>query len=487
MTTLSVPAESDPATTRFESQFQHARALLIAHRPLEAIEALEWAAQLAPHRPEPTTGRGIAYTQLRRYDAARAAFEQALAIAPKYLSALSSYAQLEVDTGRCDHALQLYERAIALAPTDPVLHHGVTRALLRTGLVAEALAHADWLVTRHPTNGPAHSIRGTAYALVGRHSEAEAAQRRAIELTPNDWLAHYNLAELLLARGEYAEGWREFEWRLQAAETTPATHYRAPRWAGEPLAGKTIIACAEQGLGDTLQCARYVPLLAGLGADVILEVQPALAGLLGALPGTVQVIAQDSTLPRADFSIPPFSLPRLFGTTLDTIPSRGAYLRADPMRVQSWRDRLPPAGKRVGLVWSGNPIQVVDRYRSIGLAPLAPLLGREKIHWIGFKPELDPHEAALIAARSNFTHIQTDLESVAAILVTLDQFVTTCTSLAHLAGALGVPTILMASSAADWRWLRDRADSPWYDSIRIVRQPTLGDWPSVVARVSALL
>jgi hypothetical protein len=252
------------------------------------------------------------------------------------------------------------------------------------------------------------------------------------------------------------------------------------------LKGKTILLHGEAGYGDTLQFCRYAKLVAAMGARVILEVQPPLAPLLSNLEGTHQVLPKGGTLPAFDYHCPLLSLPLAFKTDLDTIPADIPYINSDAARVAVWRDKLGKKTKpRIGLVWSGNPKQKNDHNRSLALAELLPLL-HDEAEWISLQQEVRAADIELLAQRTEIRHFGEELKDfadTAALIELMDVVVTVCTSVAHLAGAMGKPTWILLCFNADWRWLLDRSDSPWYPTSRLFRQTSIGNWESVVNRM----
>ncbi len=260
--------------------------------------------------------------------------------------------------------------------------------------------------------------------------------------------------------------------------------YGAPLWLGEAsLAGKTILLHAEQGLGDTIQFARYAPLLAAQGACVILEVQQQLVRLLSNLPGVAKVIARKEPSPRYDYHCPLLSLPLACGTTLETIPSQASYIAAPQADVAQWRTRLPRQRPLVGLVWSGERSHDNDLNRSMRLQTLTPLFDLTDIAFVSLQHEVREEDRALLESRSDVVRIGAafkDFADTAAAIAALDAVIAVDTAVAHLAGAMGKPLFLLLPFAADFRWLRGRSDSPWYPSARLFRQPQFGDWDGAV-------
>jgi hypothetical protein len=257
-----------------------------------------------------------------------------------------------------------------------------------------------------------------------------------------------------------------------------------PLWLGDQsLDGKTILLHAEQGFGDTLQFVRYAPLFAGRGVSVILEVQPELARLLAPLPGVAAVIARGKPLPRFDFHCPLLSLPLAFATELATIPAHIPYIAPADQDVALWRERLPRRRPLIGLVWSGERTHDNDRNRSLCLETLLPLLRTLDVSFVSLQHEVRDADRALLQEQSAVVHIGDrlrDFADTAAAVSLLDAVISVDTAVAHLAGAMGKPLLLLLPFGADFRWLRERNDSPWYPTARLFRQPAFGDWASVI-------
>ena len=243
---------------------------------------------------------------------------------------------------------------------------------------------------------------------------------------------------------------------------------------------------AEQGLGDTLQFVRYVPLVAARGGKVILEVQPRLHRLLAQTPGAAEVICRDEALPEFDWQCPLLSLPLALCTEFDTIPAQIPYLYPDPVQVEVWKQRLPGDSLRIGLAWAGSPLHPHERWRSIPLEQLAPLTKLEGTRFYSLQMGAPAGQVQQLGARVHLVDLQSeqkDFADTAAIVANLDLVISIDTSVAHLAGAMGKPVWVLLSKSSDWRWFLDRDDSPWYPTARLFRQSTLGDWQDVVTRV----
>jgi hypothetical protein len=346
-----------------------------------------------------------------------------------------------------------------------------------------------------PNNARARACLAREQVALGDLSGADASLRRALAIDPTLVEARLNRALLDLLHGRLAEGFSGYELRWQAPGFTSRPRgFGQPQWRGEAFAGRTLLLHAEQGFGDTIQFCRYVPPVAGRaareGGRVVLEVQPALLPLLqNRFPG-VAVLPSGERLPVFDMHCPLLGLPAAFRTELSTIPPPAPDFSADPARVAAWRARLGGgAAPRIGLAWSGSPAHWDDAARSIALARLLPLRGTGA-RLFALQPEVRPADRAVLTAAPDIVDVGgalTDFAETAAAISALDLVVAVDTSVVHLAATLGRPTWVLLPFAPDWRWLLEREDSPWYPSVRLFRQPKLGDWDSVVRRVCAEL
>ena len=286
--------------------------------------------------------------------------------------------------------------------------------------------------------------------------------------------------------GDFERGWTEYEWRREApAAKLTGRHFPQPRWLGEDISGKTILLHSEQGLGDSIQFCRYVPLVAARGARVLVEVERPLCELMKGLAGTAQVIAKGEPLPNFDIQCPLPSLPLAFKTRLETIPSTAPYLRVPRQALEHWSGLLGPKRRlRIGLAWAGNAKHVRDRERSMRLRDLLPLLDIEA-SFVSLQKELRSGETEMLESCDmlQFGKDLGDFSDTAALISQLDLVISVDTSVAHLAGALGKPVWILLTRAPDWRWLLNREDSPWYPAARLFRQSDSREWSSVVAQV----
>lgn len=459
----------------------------------EALGLLRRAAALAPDDARVHANMGSLLARLERSEEAIACYRTALGLAPEYAEAHYNLGATLAAADRHEEALASYDRALALVP-----RHG--KALVNRGgsLSAlnrheEAIACYDRVLANDPQFAEAETNRGTALQWLNRVDEALARYDTAIAIRPQDAYAHWNKGLAALYRGDYETGWREYEWRWKKPDFAPnGRDFTEPRWTGEAeIAGKTILLFSEQGLGDTIQFCRYAALVAKLGATVLLEVQPPLKPLLKSLGGVARVFARGEPLPPFDLQCPIMSLPLAFKTDASSIPAEVPYLAPSPEKTALWRARLGPRTKpRIGLAWTGNPTQKNDRNRSTQFARLLPLVRDPRFEFHVLQKDIRETDRAAVASVPEL-HIHgealNDFDDTAALVSEMDLTISVCTSIVHLAGALAKPAWAMLTFSPDWRWLMDRADSPWYPSARLFRQRKTGDWDELVARVKAAL
>ncbi len=457
-------------------------------RPADALASFDTALALAPDHLEALGNRGNVLLDLGRPADALACFDRLLAREPRHLPARVNRGNALTALGRPDEAMGEYDAALALDPNDAKALFNRAGALFRLGRCADALAGFDRVLSLVPQYAEAHVGRGQALQALGRHADALAAYRQAAALRKDYADAHFNAALALLTLGDYAKGFAEYEWRWKRAGIAHRS-FGKPLWLGEyPLGHKTILLHAEQGLGDTIMFARYAPILARGGAKVVLEVQGEFKDTLAQFPG-VTVVARGEPLPPFDVQCPLGSLPLALKTGLDSVPADIPYLHASEERVAAWRPRLEALGeKRVGIVWAGNPAHMNDRNRSIALSRLRPLLSTPGITFVGLQRDVPESDRARITDAPHFGQLGGDLRSFAdtsAAVALCAAVVAVDTAAAHLAAAMGRPTVVLLPFWPDWRWGLNGDTSPWYPNARLLRQPSDGDWDSVVTRVQS--
>jgi tetratricopeptide (TPR) repeat protein len=392
--------------------------------------------------------------------------------------------------GKLDLALACYRRALQLDPTLPQANQNLA-AITRDRQAAE-LAVAGHLraAQNNPADAQALVDLGNTYRELGLHREAIDSFSRALERAPELAEAHFARSFELLLCGDYSEGWEEYEWRWKVrAHSSPMSEFGSPIWDGREIPGGTVLLHAEQGFGDTLQFVRYAPLVAQRCEAVLLECQPELARLLAGTAGVSRLLPHGAPHPASHAHLPLMSLPRVFRTTLNTIPWAGPYVAASAARSMQCRELLEPAGFNVGLVWAGRPQQEDDRKRSVPLAMLAPL-AREGVNFYSLQKGEAAAQAKQAPAGLRLIDLDehiADFADTAAFMSQLDLIITVDTSVAHLAGAMGRPTWVLVALIPDWRYHLEREDNPWYPTMRLFRQVADGDWSWPIERAAQAL
>jgi tetratricopeptide (TPR) repeat protein len=455
-----------------------------------ARACLERSVALRPH--DARSGVVLATHRLRSGDHASAlqACQAALAAAPRFAPAHAALGSIHAASRDYAAAEAAFRRALALAPTLVDAQINLGSALFCQGRLEEAEAAQRRALVLHPNH--VHALKNLAAALraLGNYDEALAAYRQATVVAPNFAEAHRDEALLLLLSGQFEEGWPKYEWRLRAS-TRGVAPIQGPRWNGERRAGGTILLRAEQGIGDTVQFLRYVPLVAQRCDRVLLHLPASLARLRGeALSAAAGVSTLTGPLPDFDCHAALLSLPGIFATTLDSIPARVPYLSAPPDSIENWRRDLAGDGRlRVGIVWAGNPDHENDHHRSMPFAHFLPLFADSQVHFCSLQvgERAADMRAVQDGAVTDLSARLGDFAETAGAIEAMDLVICVDTAVAHLAGALGKPAWLLLPHVPDWRWLLNRDDSPWYPSMRLFRQARRGDWGEVIGRIEGEL
>jgi tetratricopeptide (TPR) repeat protein len=494
-------------------------------RSAEAIAAFRAALKIKPEYLRALTNLGNALRRSGQLPEATEVLNRALELAPDYPQALCNLAKVQFDRKRLPEAIALYARALAGDSGLIEAQRGLAAALLERGEYPQALENVDRTLTRtaqsvddhinrgralqglerhadallafehalalKPDSAEAWNCRGLAQSRLGQLKQACDSYQRALTLTPDYPSARFNHALARLTLSDFAAGWPLFEARLQVPGLREAVrHYSLPRWRGEPVAGKRVWVHAEYGLGDTLQFCRYLKLLRAQGAEVVFEVQPALATLMRTLGADIWLVDQGAACEAADYHCPLLSLPLAFGTDAATIPAEPAYLKAAPAGIAHWAKQLAGCrAPRVGIAWRGN-LAADERGlkgRAIALSHFEALLHVPDISLISLQKGPGAEELQEVAFQRQILDFGATLDQgpaafadTAAIMMNLDLVITIDTSIAHLAGALGVPVWVALHTASDWRWQLARSDSPWYPGMRLFRQSRSGEWNSVM-------
>ena len=454
----------------------------------EAVASYEKAIAMKPEYAEAHTNRGVVLRDLGRLNEALADHDKAITIKPDYAEAHSNRGNALQELGRFKEALASYDKAIEISPeySKTFNHRGV--ALKELERLEEALSSYDKAIAMNPECAEAYYNRGNTLREFKRLEEALKSYDNAIAIEPDFADAHWNKSLALLVVGEFRQGWASYEWRwAKKGLTTPKRNFPQPLWLGVAnIADKTILLHAEQGLGDTIQFCRYAKMVKSLGARVVLEVPPALSGLLNGLQGVDTLVQTGQALPEFDYHCPLMSLPLAFKTELLTIPSPSPYLCADGHKLEQWSAKLGERKKpRIGLVWSGSTTHKNDHNRSLKLEELLAYLPKD-YEYVSLQKEVRQVDTELLAG-SDIRHYGQELKDfsdTAALCALMDIVISVDTSVAHLAGAIGKPTWVLLPYVPDWRWLLDRDDSPWYESVRLYRQSEDRRWEPVLECVA---
>lgn len=414
-------------------------------------------------------------------------YRKTIARDPDQSDALHLLGDLYTKQQRYDEAMECYHKAVKVAPDQFITYNSMGVLCLTTGMNDLASEYLNMALRIKPDMIPALTNIGTAYREMQQTEQAVRYLRRAITLDPDDADAHGNLSQALLSQGDYEEGWHEYEWRFKKSEPVEERHLDLIKWDGSSLAGKTLLLYTEQGYGDSIQFIRYVPMIAANGGRIVVECQDAnIQSLIAGIPGVDGTVLRDTNRSvEYDYCFPLLSLPLLFGTTLETIPAASGYIVPDQERKRIWKQVIASQASgtlKIGLVWGGRKTKR-NEDRSLTLDQLIPLLRIPDVDFFSLQMGADaeqlqdlPSDIAIHDLGSKLN----DFNDSAAALSCMDLVITIDTSLAHLAGALGIPTWILLKFSADWRWMFRRYDSPWYLSVRLYRQLSPGNWAPVI-------
>ncbi len=439
--------------------------------------------------------RAQAATQAKRFGEAHGICQDVLSTTPDHPSALALQGVIAAHTGSPERAIELLNRALHRHPGVASWHANLCSLYRILNRIEEAVASGREAIRLAPDNAANLVNLSLAFTDLDERESAVACLLRAIGLNPSHADARLALAQSLLAQGEFEPGWIEYEWRNE----TEAGRGQLPRitsapWNGMSIPGGRVLLVCDQGYGDTLQFARYIPLVAERCREVILGCSAEMASLMARITGVALCCHRWNEIPGHAAYSRLSSLPGLFHTTLGTIPSRVPYLTPDPNRQAKWATRLaeiaPRPAQRIGLAWSGRPTHPNDRRRSLHLAQLAPLAGAKPALFVSLQkplPATDVPDIGIFPGLIDLSEELGDFEETASLIANLDLVITVDTSVGHLSGALGKPVWIMLAKASDWRWLLDRSDSPWYPTARLFRQRRSGAWTEVISDVAEAL
>jgi Tfp pilus assembly protein PilF len=453
-----------------------------AGRARAAEELLRRVLETRPDHTGALTHLGLIVARGDNPAEAAGLFARALASDPDHVPAHINLGNLHQRQARYDEAIACYHRVLEIEPAMALVHSNLASAQRKAGRLKEAVASLRKAIGLEPGSADAHYNLGNTLKEQGRLNEAIVHYEIAVELSPDDAELHWNLSLALLTAGDYERGWGEYEWRWKYANFPgKARHYPQPPWDGSDLRGETIFLYPEQGYGDIFQFVRYVPLLAAKGARVVLECPGELHRLFQSLKGVDVLVAEGDDPGLFACHAPLLNLPRLMGTTLETVPRDVPYLSPPPALAAPWKERVGTVhGRKVGLVWAGNPDQGNNRNRSMDASALEPLVDTPGISFFSLQVGDGGEPTRNV---TDFAPHLTDFAETAAAIGALDLVICVDSAVAHLAGALGGPVWTMLCFDADWRYLKGRDDTPWYPTMRLFRQPEPGAWGPVIEHI----
>ncbi len=455
------------------------------------------AARLQPGQelPEQALGRAQVAAQAKRFGEAGGICKDVLAAVPEKPNALALLGIVHAHEGDIDGAIALLERAVNYQAGVAAWHANLCSLYRITNRIEAAHAAGCEAVRLAPDSADNLVSLSLVLTDLDDRERAIACLLRAVGLNDHHADAHLALAQNLLARGEMDPGWIEYEWRNQ----TEAGRGQLPRitsapWTGMRIRDGKIFLIGDQGYGDTIQFARYIPAVAERFDEVLLGCSAEMTPLLARIPGVSRTFHRWNEIPGHAAYCRLSSLAMIFRTTLDTIPNAVPYLSPEPVRVAHWASWLqanhPPSTRRIGLAWSGRPTHPNDRRRSIRLERLVPIIAAGPARFVSLQKPISPVDSGWLDRFPGLISLPTELrdfDDTAALIANLDLVITVDTSIGHLSGALGKPTWIMLPKACDWRWLLDRADSPWYPTVRLFRQQVPGAWDTLIADVAVAL
>jgi Tfp pilus assembly protein PilF len=469
----------------------HGLLLQELQRPAEALASFEKALALKPDFAAARFGRADVLKDQQRFEEAVGDYDLALALRPDNAQALSNRAGALRALGRTREAQASYDAAAAVEPRNEAIWKNRGNFLREQNRFGEALASYDQALALSPEDAVAWDDRGAALHGMKRFNEAMASFERAIAADPDYAPAWFHKALGFLLVGDWRQAWPLLEWRHKLPGAAPVRNYPQPVWTGaQDIAGKILFVHWEEGFGDTIHFFRFVLLAAARGARVVFSVPDRLVRLFRDAGQGVEIIGAGETPPAFDFHIPLLSMPLAFGTEIETIPAAAPYLRADADRVRSWAGRIGGGGFRIGVVWATTTSRSLGR--SFPLAALEGLAQRPGVRLISLQKEdgledLNHLPPGMAVEVHDFDRGDDAFLDTAALMENMDLVISADTSTAHLAGALGRPVWLALKYVADWRWLQDRADSPWYPTMRLFRQQVDGNWAGVFAQMQVEL
>jgi tetratricopeptide (TPR) repeat protein len=452
-----------------------------------ALELIQRAVAIHPSSADFRIDLANVLMALNRRDEAAKTAQEAVNLDPNSAVAQTTLGQALAGIGRLRESINFWRRAVELRPGYIDAVECLGAAYRRLGSPAEAAAVYERFLASNPGPPGTHNNLAVTLGESRQFEKSQAAYRRGLELFPDNAMMHWGYSQALLSAGNFEQGWEEFEWRRKMPGLGLDRQFPQPQWDGANFTDKTLLLYTEGGFGDAIHFIRFIPMVASRGGKMILECQAELLRLFAQVPGLAVIVPRGRPLPEFDFQVALQSLPRIFKTKLESIPAKIPYLSAFRQDASRWNDRLQAemeAGLRVGLVWSGsNAVGEDQRSRSVAIfSPLAKIPG---VRFFSLQKgveagQIPPPQLHL----TNYTGEINDFADLAALIDNLDLVISVDTSAAHLCGAMGKPVRVLIPYRSDFRWLRDRSDSPWYPTMKLFRQKTIGDWDEVIGTVA---
>jgi tetratricopeptide (TPR) repeat protein len=451
-----------------------------------ALDLIGRAITMKPGIADFHVNLGVALSALGKHNEAIQAHSRALNLQPEHSLALRHLADALLLANRWDESIACYGKLLKATPDDPDVFFEIGRAFYRKGELREAEKFYRTSIALNPMVAAAHSNLGNTIYSFGEYERAAKCWERAIALEPNYARAHLHLGVALLTLGDWERGWAEYEWRRKIPGMVLGRAFPTPVWDGSDLAGKQILLFAEQGFGDAIFFLRYLPRVAQRAGRIVLAPQRELVRLFKRSPLVDQCVQIDGEPPPHDVHCSLVSLPFLLKERTNQFPLDTPFLSADPSEIEYWTGRMPTDRFKVGLVWAGSSERLNDCNRSMTLNDLLPITSLPGL-WLA-SLQIGPAKAQLDRLPPgteivDWTDELKDFADTAALIANLDLIITVDTAVANLAGALGKRVWILLGFVADWRYLLNRGDSPWYPTARLFRQPAVGDWKTVLDQV----
>ena len=462
----------------------------------EAITHYRRAIRLQPDLAEAYYNLGNALEESGRFDESVEQYYKSVSINPGFVDVYNNLGNVLKKQKKTEEALMNYQKALTLKPDFAEAFNNIGDVHRTEGRFDEAAEYCRKAIELKSSDERFYISLGNTFLGQGNFNEALEQYQKVADMKSDSADAHYNRGLVLLMKGEFEEGWREYEWRFQSKEISRDIGYtnnKIPVWDGSPLNGKTILIMSEQGMGDHIQFARYIPMVKKMGGRVVFESRRGLMRLFEGYEG-IDLLLEEADRNKSDITpdvcVQLLCLPRIFGTTLDTIVADVPYLKVDSETIVRWKPRVNSELFKVGLVWSGSPSHKNDRNRSCKLPDFEPLADVPGVAFYSLQKGELRDDWKKPPAGMQIEDIGKDLVDfmdTAAVMENLDLVISVDTAVVHLAGALGKKVWTLLPFVPDWRWMLKREDTPWYPTMRLFRQPGHGDWESVMKQVAAEL